>query len=97
MTARIQPRLERAADGRVSRAPLVGDSEDFSFFAETTPDLFVFLGITPRDHDPAKAAPDHSPSFFVDQSALIVGTRTMASLAVNFLQLTVRKVNRLSQ
>jgi hypothetical protein len=43
------------------------------------------LGVTPPDQDPAKAAPDHSPKFFVDARALGVGTRTMASLAVNFL------------
>ncbi|HET6673860.1 MAG TPA: amidohydrolase [Nitrospiraceae bacterium] len=81
----FRPVLERAADGRVSRASLVGASEDFSFFAGETPGLFVFLGITPPDQDPAKAAPNHSPDFFVDESALTVGTRTMASLAVNFL------------
>lgn len=80
-----QPVLQRVADGRVSRAPLVGASEDFSFFAEATPGLFIFMGITPRDQDPATVAPNHSPAFFVDESALVIGTRTMASLAVNFL------------
>jgi len=80
-----QPVLQRAGDGRVSRAPLVGASEDFSFFAETTPGLFIFMGITPHDQDPAKAAPNHNPGFFVDERALVTGARTMASLAVNFL------------
>jgi Xaa-Pro dipeptidase len=41
--------------------------------------------VTPRDQDPAKAAPNHNPRFFVDEGALTVGTRTMAALAVNFL------------
>lgn len=85
LAERFRPMLERVADGRVSRAPLVGASEDFSFFAQATPGLFIFLGITPRDQDPAKAAPNHSPDFIVDESALVVGTRTMASLAVHFL------------
>jgi amidohydrolase len=85
LAERMRPVLTRAADGRVNQAPLVGASEDFSFFAQATPGLFVFLGITPRDQDPAQAAPNHSPAFFVDESALVVGTRTMASLAVNFL------------
>ena len=80
-----RPVLQRATDGLLSRGPLVGASEDFSFFAEATPGLFIFMGITPRDQDPAKAAPNHSPGFFVDESALVIGTRTMASLAVNFL------------
>ena len=85
LAERMRPVLKRAADGRVNQAPLVGASEDFSFFAEATPGLFVFLGITPRDQNPAQAAPNHSPAFFVDETALVVGTRTMASLAVNFL------------
>ena len=82
-----RPILQRVTDGRVSHGPLVGASEDFSFFAQATPGLFIFMGITPRDQDPAKAAPNHSPGFFVDESTLVIGTRTMASLAVNFLGL----------
>jgi amidohydrolase len=70
----------------VAQAPLVGASEDFSFFAKEAPGLYVFLGVTPRDQDPAMAAPNHNPRFFVDEQALVVGTRTMALLAVNFLQ-----------
>ena len=85
LTARMAPVLKRAADGQVAQAPLVGASEDFSFFAKEVPGLYVFLGVTPRDQDPAKAAPNHNPRFFVDEEALVVGTRTMASLAVNFL------------
>lgn len=85
LTVRMAPVLKRAADGRVAQAPLVGASEDFSFFAKEVPGLYVFLGVTPRDQDPAKAAPNHSPQFFVDEEALVVGVRTMASLAVNFL------------
>ena len=69
----------------MSHAPLVGASEDFSFFAKATPGLYVFLGVTPSDQDPSTAAPNHNPGFFVDESALVVGTRTLASLAVNFL------------
>jgi amidohydrolase len=85
LTARMLPALERAADGAVKEATLGGASEDFSAFAKAVPGLYVFLGITPCDQDPAKAAPNHSPQFFVDESALVVGTRTMATLAVNFL------------
>ena len=85
LTARMAPVLKRAADGQVAQAPLVGASEDFSFFAKGVHGLYVFLGVTPRDQDPAEAAPNHNPRFFVDEGALVVGVRTMASLAVNFL------------
>ena len=54
------PTLRGATDGNVVRGPLVGAAEDFSFFAKEVPGFF-FLGITPRDHDMARAAPRHLP------------------------------------
>ncbi|UEM03387.1 amidohydrolase [Skermanella rosea] len=85
LTGRMLPALERAADGRIRRSLPVGASEDFSVYASEAPGLFVFLGVTPDGQDPTKAAPNHSPNFFVDEAALVVGARTMASLAVNYL------------
>jgi amidohydrolase len=81
----MAPTLRWAANGDVVQTPLVGGAEDFSFFAKEAPGLFVFLGITPRNQDMAKAAPNHNPGFFVDEPALIVGVRTMASLATDYL------------
>jgi amidohydrolase len=85
LTARMLPALKRAADHKVAVAPLVTGSEDFSVFAKEVPGLFVFLGITPAGQDYTKAPPNHSPKFFVDEKALVVGTRTLATLAVDFL------------
>jgi amidohydrolase len=85
LTERMLPVLQRAADGQVRQTLPRGASEDFSVFAQEAPGLFVFLGITPKDQDPGQAAPNHSPNFFVDESALVVGARTMAALAVNYL------------
>lgn len=81
----MRPVLERAADGKVSQALLSGASEDFSFFSEQVPGLYVFLGITPDGQDPAKAAPNHNPKFFVDEKALVVGVRAMSMMALNYL------------
>lgn len=85
LTRRMLPVLQRAADGRVAQGRLSGASEDFSEFAKAVPGLYVYLGITPPGQDPAKAAPNHSPDFFVDESALVVGTRTLSFLAADFL------------
>lgn len=85
LAQQMAPVLKRATDGKVGTAALPGAAEDFSFYAKQTPALFVFLGITPEGQDPAKAAPNHNPQFFVDEKALVVGTRAMASMAVNFL------------
>lgn len=91
LTAQMAPVLVRVADGRIKRAPMMGAAEDFSAFAKAAPGLYVFLGVTPPDQDPASAAPIHSPNFFVDEKALVVGSRTLASLAVNFLTMDGQK------
>ena len=85
LTVRMAPALERAAGAPLQKAQIGGASEDFSVFAKVVPGLYAFLGITPRDQHPAKAAPNHNPEFFVDESALVVGARAMATLAVDFL------------
>ncbi|MEJ6656698.1 MAG: amidohydrolase [Pseudomonas sp.] len=85
LVEQMAPVLERAADGKVATAELPGAAEDFSFFAQQAPGLYLFLGVTPDGQDPATAAPNHNPEFFVDERALVVGTRAMAMMAVDFL------------
>lgn len=86
LTARMRPTLARAVGAdRVHEAPMVTGAEDFSYFQERVPGVFVFLGVTPRDQDWTKAAQNHSPFFFADEAALPAGVRTMSSLALDFL------------
>jgi len=85
MTSRMAPVLERAADGDIQVVNPTGAAEDFSFFLNEVPGLFFNVGIVPRDQDLAKAAPNHSPNFFIDEKALVVGVRALAAVTVNFL------------
>jgi len=85
LTERMAPVLERAADGNIQTVNPLGGAEDFAFFLNEVPGLFFLLGIVPPDQDPAEAAPNHSPNFFIDETALVVGVRALASVAVNFL------------
>jgi len=85
VTARMVPVLERAADGDAVLNERSGASEDVSFFLNEVPGLYFYLGTVPRDQDVAKAAPNHSPNFFVDESALVVGVRALAMATVNYL------------
>ena len=86
LTERMVPSLRRAAGtNTVAVGPLVTGAEDFSHFEERVPGMFVFLGVTPRERDFRKAAANHSPYFFADESALPVGVRTTASLALDYL------------
>src|SRR5947207_3236946 len=85
MATRMAPVLERAADGDIQVVNPSGAAEDFSFFLNDVPGLFFNVGVVPRDQDLAKAAPNHSPNFFVDEKALVVGVRALAFVTLNYL------------
>jgi len=86
LTERMVPTLRRAAGAdNVRLGPLTGTAEDFSFFQQKVPGMFVFLGVTPRDQDYTKVPQNHSPLFFADESALPIGVRVMSNLAIDYL------------
>ncbi|MFA5910691.1 MAG: amidohydrolase [Vicinamibacterales bacterium] len=86
LTERMLPTLRRAAGAdNVRLGPLTGTAEDFSYFQQKVPGLFVFLGVTPRDQDYTKVPQNHSPLFFADESALPVGVKVMTNLALDYL------------
>ena len=60
-------------------------AEDFAYYQKVVPGVFFFLGITPKNVDPEQAAPNHSPRFYVDESAFPLGVRSLAHLAVDYL------------
>ena len=87
LTEAMRPTLARVAGpNRLALVPKVTGSEDFSFFQRVVPGLFIFLGVTPEEQEVSKAAPNHSPRFFVDERCLVTGVRALAHLAADFLQ-----------
>jgi amidohydrolase len=86
LTERMLPTLRRVAGADNLRlGPLFGTAEDFSYFQQKVPGLFVFLGITPRDQDYTTVPQNHSPLFFADESALTVGVKMMTNLALDYM------------
>lgn len=86
LTERMAPTLRRVVGAdNVRVGPLTGTAEDFSFYQQKVPGMFLFLGVTPRDQDYTKAAQNHSPLFFADESALPIGVRVMSNLAIDYL------------
>ena len=86
LTDAMLPTLRRVAGAdMVSDQPLVTAAEDFSFFAQRAPGLFIFLGATRKGVDPATAPANHSPLFEVDEGVLPLGVRTLANLAADYL------------
>jgi len=84
LTARMVPTLERYAK-RAAPSIAWTASEDFAFFGQRVPSLFVFLGVTPDSVRVEDAATNHSPRFFADESALPYGVQVMSGLAVDYL------------
>lgn len=85
LTEQMLPTLRRVAGTDAKVAPVTGTAEDFSIFAQRAPGLFLFLGVAPRDRDPATIAQNHSPLFFADESALPVGVRALSHLTADYL------------
>lgn len=77
--------LRWAAHDDVVPASLEGGAEDFSFMAKEVPGFFFFVGASSRSVPVETASPNHSPTFMIDESALTVGVRAMASLATDYL------------
>jgi amidohydrolase len=61
-------------------------AEDFSYYANETPGLFVFLGNGPADVDPATLPTNHSPYFDMQEPNLEIGVRVFSNLVVDYLQ-----------
>lgn len=87
LTARMIPTLEWAAgDERlVNEIPRIMGAEDFAFYQEQIPGFYFFLGVNAAGVAPADAAPNHSPHFFANEDALVVGVRAMAGMVVDYL------------
>lgn len=87
LTQEMLPSLERAAgtENVVLKNAVTG-AEDFSFYANEIPGLFFFLGGMPPGLDPKEAAPHHTPDFYIDESGLKLGVRTLSYLTLDYME-----------
>jgi len=86
LTKDMLPSLYSAAgeDNVLVMNPTTG-AEDFSFFAQEVPGLYFFVGGKPHDVSELDAAPHHTPDFFIDESGLITGVKTMSYLTLGYM------------
>ena len=87
LTARMDATLRRVGGSKI--VPDVSPSttsEDFSFFQQQVPGVFLFLGVTPKGTPASDVYANHSPRFFADEAALITGVRALSNLAVDYLR-----------
>ena len=87
LTEKMLPSLQRTAGPEnVELRPPVTGAEDFSFFQEKVPGLFVFLGGMPKGKKREEAPPHHTPDFFIDESGFKLGVRTLCNLVLDYLE-----------
>jgi amidohydrolase len=86
LTAQMLPTLQRVAGADHVTEGIVMGAEDFSFFQQQIPGVFVHLGIRTKGARPEDFPSNHSPRFHIDESGLTLGVRTLANLAVDYLQ-----------
>lgn len=79
----MAPTLEAVAGDNFVEAQQTTTAEDFSYFANAAPGLFLFLGVAPED--PSLVYPNHSPRFYADERALPVGVRALTALTLDYM------------
>ncbi|MFZ4544256.1 MAG: amidohydrolase [Saprospiraceae bacterium] len=85
LLAKIMPSLIAAAgsEENVRVARVQTGAEDFAYFAEVVPSVFVTLGGMEKGKLPLDAAPHHTPDFAIDESAMITGIKTFCHLVLD--------------
>ncbi len=79
------PSLQKAAGNQnVKQMNWQTGAEDFSFFQEKIPGFFFYLGGMPTGTDSKKAAPHHTPDFFIDDSRLDLGVKAFCQLVFDY-------------
>jgi len=88
LTKDMLPALYKAAGEEIVLVTnAVTGAEDFSFFAQEVPGLYFFVGGKPHDVSEMDAAPHHTPDFFIDESGLITGVKTMVYLTKEYMDM----------
>lgn len=86
LTAQMLPTLQQTAGAsNVILGPPMTGSEDMSFFQQKVPGLDVFLGGMPKGSDPKNVASNHSPDFYIDESAFPLGVKTLCNLTLDYM------------
>jgi len=88
LTSKVLTSLEAAAgkENIIAMDPVTG-AEDFSFFQREKPGFFFFLGGMKPGGDPVTTPSHHTPDFFIDESGLIIGVKSLSYLVVDYMEM----------
>jgi len=75
-----------AGEDKAIVVPLITGAEDFSFFSNEVPGFYFFLGGKPLDISVEEAPAHHTPDFFIDESGLGLGVKSLLALTLDYMQ-----------
>ena len=81
----IQTLFDTAGEDNVRVVAARTGAEDFSFFAQKVPGLYWFLGGKPASVTAENMTGHHTPEFYVDDAALMLGVKTMKQVAIDYM------------
>ncbi|MCC9137891.1 amidohydrolase [Pontibacter silvestris] len=87
LTERMLPTLQAVAgSNKVVLTKAVTGAEDFAFYQEKIPGLFIFVGGMPKGKKPEEVAPHHTPDFYIDDSGMKLGVKTLTNLTLDYME-----------
>jgi len=87
LTVRMMPTLQRVGgEGGVVSVQPQTIAEDFSYFANETAGLYLFIGNGKPGLDPQTLPSNHSPLFDMYEPSMELGVRAFSHLVVDYLQ-----------
>lgn len=86
LTRQMIPSLESVAGTENVIITKAGTgAEDFAFYANKVPSLFLSLGGMKKGMSVIDAPPHHTPDFYIDESGMKLGVRTLCNLAIDYM------------
>ncbi len=88
LTNQMLPTLNRTAgESHVKLIDAITGAEDFSYFAEEVPGLYLFIGGKPLDVPEEVSVSHHTPDFYVDESGMKLGVRALLNLTLDYMDM----------
>ena len=86
LTQKMLPTLQATAGkDKVILMNAMTGAEDFSYFQQQIPGLYIFVGGMKKGQDPATAPAHHTPDFYIDESGMKLGVKTLTNLTLNYM------------
>ena len=90
LTAQMLPTIQRTAgiQNTLLSKPVTG-AEDFSFFQEQVPGLYVWVGGKPLDVSEEDSPAHHTPEFYVDDSGMKLGVKLLTNFTLRIITMVI--------